>query len=225
MRLRNDTRICPERPQTPETPETSQSEDSVVPWVKDEVPKKKSPRFLEDILAEEVMYPVCQTLWHIFLTPLWQWTLRPTLWECLLRPFLWQRVIRQGVWEGISQQILWEGVLQHILFEDDLGDDVVPPIPATRGDITCVCPVRKIIWDPILRPVLSQVRLEELFSLLFVMRISTRITFSSSDAYIFTRGYRPDTEEFSERSDTEFGQIPFQERRSWNWVGVLQNLS
>ncbi|RGP66346.1 hypothetical protein FSPOR_6724 [Fusarium sporotrichioides] len=117
MRLRNDTRIRPERPQIPETPETPQSEDPVVPWVKDEVPKKKSPRFLEDILAEEVMYPVCRTLWHILLSPLWQWTLRPTLWESPLRPFLWQRIIRQGVWEGISQQILWEGVLQQILFE------------------------------------------------------------------------------------------------------------
>ncbi|PTD11667.1 hypothetical protein FCULG_00002882 [Fusarium culmorum] len=111
---------------------------------------------------------------------------------------------------------------------DDLGDDAVPPLPATRGDITCVrtsedkvgivsCPMRTI-WDSILRPVLSRVRPEELLSLLFVLHISFRITFRSSDAYIFARGYRPDTDEFLERSETEFGQIPFQDKYTWCWL-------
>ncbi|UZP32515.1 hypothetical protein NXS19_000331 [Fusarium pseudograminearum] len=118
MRLRNSKTTGQERPQTPPTPGTPQSEDSVAPWVKDEVSTEKGPRFLEDIVADEVTYPLCRILWQFVLSPLW-WMLRPTIW---------------------------------------------------------------------------------------------------GNAYIFARGYRPDTDEFSERSETEFGQIPFQDKYTWCWL-------
>jgi hypothetical protein len=123
MRLQNDTRIGQERPETPETPETPgtpgtpQSQDSSIPWVADQVFQKDGSRFLEDIVAEEIMYPLCRILWQFLLSPLWEWTLRPTLWECLLRPILWERIIRQWFWEGFSRQILWEGMMRRMLFE------------------------------------------------------------------------------------------------------------
>jgi hypothetical protein len=248
------------------TLETTQSEGSVAPLVEDKVSEEKEPRYLEDIVADHIAYPLCRALWRFLLFPLWQWVIRPTLWEYLLRPVLWERIMRQGLWEGLSRRIIFEGVVKQILFhglvQSFLGETVFGPLyrmceaavfprvqwfwmtvvfplyrqlvqklPASaRRKIKSILspiyqeledisgPFREMIWDPILYPIVDQIRPEELLSFLFVLKISTNITSASDQAYLFARGYRPDTEEFSERSDTEFGQIPFQDKYSWCWL-------
>ncbi|KAL6919049.1 hypothetical protein ACHAPO_004161 [Fusarium lateritium] len=272
MNLRNGKETGHLRPKTPKalripkTPENPLSEDSVAPLVKDDVPEEKDTRYLEDIVAENVTYPVCRALWKFILSPLWQWIIRPTLWEYILRPVLWERILRQGLWEGFSRRIIFDGVLKQILFhglvQSFLGERVFLPLyqmcevlvfplvqrifetvvyplyrqlvqklPASaRRKVKSILspiyreledisgPFREMVWDPILYPLVGQIRPEELLSFLFVLRISTNITFASDQAYLSRWGYRPDTEDFSKRSITEFGQIPFQDKYSWCWL-------
>ncbi|RGP64403.1 hypothetical protein FLONG3_9590 [Fusarium longipes] len=269
MKLQNETGVGRERPLTPETPETTtgtpgtpQSQDSSIPSVKDEMSRQEDgSRYLEDIVAEEVIYPLCRFFWRFILSPLWQWTVRPVFWECFLRPILWEKILRQGLWEGISRRFLWDCVLQGFIFEGIvqtlLGKRTFPPLilfckeeliplleillqtkvfPALKKlDRTILSPAAWILLVlsyplryllrgvfeglfGLLRPVLRRIPIEETLSFLFVVWISFRITTSSSDAYFFARGYRVETEEYSQRSDTEFGQIPYQEKYSWCWL-------